>query len=299
MANIKARKKLKLGVIGLSKGNGHPYSWSSIFNGFNDNFHCPFDVIPQYLKKEKFPDSFLTDLAEVTHIWTQSDEISNQVSGFSKIGTIVKEKEDLIDFVDAVLLARDDAENHLEFAKPFIEARMPIFIDKPLAFSHKDAEEIFKMAKDENQIIFTCSSLRFAKEFDFVFTENEYDYVEATIMKDWNKYAIHIIEPVVKMFPKRGKLREVKRLITDKNIQKVHVQWSNLTATFTVTGAIEAPLQISLYGKKGRKKLLFEDTFFAFRESLRYFIHFIHGNRENFSNTEVLEIIEIIENGNK
>ena len=24
---------LKLGIIGLSEGNGHPYSWSAIFNG--------------------------------------------------------------------------------------------------------------------------------------------------------------------------------------------------------------------------------------------------------------------------
>ena len=27
--------KLKLGVIGMSEGNGHPYSWSAIFNGFD------------------------------------------------------------------------------------------------------------------------------------------------------------------------------------------------------------------------------------------------------------------------
>ena len=26
-------KELRLGVVGLSEGNGHPYSWSAIFNG--------------------------------------------------------------------------------------------------------------------------------------------------------------------------------------------------------------------------------------------------------------------------
>ena len=26
---------LNLGVIGLSEGNGHPYSWSAIFNGYD------------------------------------------------------------------------------------------------------------------------------------------------------------------------------------------------------------------------------------------------------------------------
>lgn len=27
---------LKLGIIGLSEGNGHPYSWSAIINGHSD-----------------------------------------------------------------------------------------------------------------------------------------------------------------------------------------------------------------------------------------------------------------------
>ena len=28
-------KKLSLGLIGVSEGNGHPYSWSAIFNGYD------------------------------------------------------------------------------------------------------------------------------------------------------------------------------------------------------------------------------------------------------------------------
>ena len=28
---------VKLGIIGFSKGNGHPFSFSSILNGFNED----------------------------------------------------------------------------------------------------------------------------------------------------------------------------------------------------------------------------------------------------------------------
>ncbi len=299
METIKTDEKLKLGVIGLSKGNGHPYSWSAIFNGFDNNFHCPFKVIPEYLEKEKYPDSFLTDLAEVTHIWTQSLDISNEVASFSKINNVVKKKEDLINFVDAVLLARDDAENHLEFVRPFIEAGIPIFIDKPLAFSYKEAKEILNMGKKNNQIIFTCSAMRFAKEFDFIFGSDEYSYVEASIMKDWKKYAIHIIEPVVKMFPERGSLLEIRKLFNDKDIVKVLVRWASLTAIFTVTGTVKSPLQITLQGKETYREIHFEDTFYAFRESLRYFIQLVHKRKANLSESDVLEIVRIIENGDK
>ena len=48
-------KKLKLGIIGISEGNGHPYSWSAIFNGYNEEYmiQCPFESIPEYLSKQK------------------------------------------------------------------------------------------------------------------------------------------------------------------------------------------------------------------------------------------------------
>ena len=41
---------LRLGIIGISEGNGHPYSWSAIFNGYNHEYaqDCPFPVIPDY-----------------------------------------------------------------------------------------------------------------------------------------------------------------------------------------------------------------------------------------------------------
>jgi len=74
--------KLKLGIIGISEGNGHPYSWSAIFNGYDpeEMKKCPFPVIPDYLSKQKFPDDFLTDIAEVTHVLTQDTETSKNIA---------------------------------------------------------------------------------------------------------------------------------------------------------------------------------------------------------------------------
>ena len=40
-------KQLKLGIIGISEGNGHPYSWAAIFNAYNPEIMktCPYPVI--------------------------------------------------------------------------------------------------------------------------------------------------------------------------------------------------------------------------------------------------------------
>jgi hypothetical protein len=285
---------LRIGIVGLSEGNGHPYSWSAIFNGFDRTKECPFEVIPEYLGKQSFPKDFLSDLGKVTHIYTQDRKISEKVAEFASIDNIVNRPQEMINNIDVVLLARDDAENHYEMAKVFIENGIPIFIDKPLAYNIKEAEKIYSI--NENSLIYTCSSIRFAKEFSEKILEGT-NYVNATVMKSWERYGIHIIEPVVSMFPNRGKLISVKKINLSVGVKIRVVKWENLQATFTSTGKIKSPISIDVMNINTSKNLLFKDTFYAFRESLRNFIKVTKNKKLNISKNETLEIIEIIEKG--
>ena len=61
------------------------------------------------------------------------------------------------------MLLSVDGRPHLAQARPVIAAKKPIFIDKPLAGSLRDAAEIFRLAKAAGVPVFTASSLRFAK----------------------------------------------------------------------------------------------------------------------------------------
>lgn len=48
------KKFLKIGIIGSNEGNGHPISFSSIFNGYNKKYlkkFCKFNLINEYLPK--------------------------------------------------------------------------------------------------------------------------------------------------------------------------------------------------------------------------------------------------------
>lgn len=298
----KTMKKLKLGIIGMSEGNGHPYSWSAIFNGFNPTYmkDCPFPAIPEYLAKEKYPENFLGDLAEVTHVWTQNHETSKHIAKASNIEFVVEDLEDMIGKVDAVLLARDDAENHFKYAKPFIEAGLSIYIDKPFALKLKDAENLWSLTKFKDQI-FTCSALQFADEFQM----DKIDYEQigeikaiwATIPKSWNKYAVHIIEPVLKLLPKRGEINKIERLpITNNQIIGVQVEWrSGIIAQFQTTGNIPSPLLIRIQGSRGYQDLTFSNTFYAFRESLLRFIDVVNGLKPNIEKSFTEEMVKILE----
>ena len=74
---------------------------------------------------------------------------------------IVPTIEELCDEVDAVMLTSVDGRPHLEQARPVIAARKPLFIDKPLAGSLKDAATILRLCKEANVPMFSSSSYRF------------------------------------------------------------------------------------------------------------------------------------------
>lgn len=64
--------------------------------------------------------------------------------------------------VDVVLLESVDGRPHLEQVRPVIQARKPVFIDKPVAGSLSDAIAIYQLAEEAHVPCFSSSSLRFS-----------------------------------------------------------------------------------------------------------------------------------------
>jgi len=77
---------------------------------------------------------------------------------------LVERPEEMIGQIDAVLIESNDGTVHLERARPFLEAGVPAFIDKPFACSLVDARQIAGLAKAKGVPLFSSSSLRYAPE---------------------------------------------------------------------------------------------------------------------------------------
>ncbi|MFH1644454.1 MAG: hypothetical protein ABIA74_04745, partial [bacterium] len=204
--------------------------------------------------------------------------------------------------------ARDDYQNHYKMSKPFIEAGLPIYIDKPLTITTKDAKKIFSLEKYKDQI-FTCSALSFAKELQL----NEKDkaeigqisHIDAIVIKDWNKYGIHVIEPIMKILsndyknPESLKINKTfKQTSKDKKIVSFKFQ-NKVTTTITTLGKLTSPISIRIFGKNGFKELVFKDTFSAFKNALQKFINIIEKKDHNIPRNFTLKVITAIEKGNK
>ncbi|MBK7901034.1 MAG: oxidoreductase [Betaproteobacteria bacterium] len=293
--------ELRLGVIGLSPGNGHPYSWSAIFNGYDPAVmeHCGFPVIPRYLEKQRFPEDAIGG-ARVTHVWTQDFDLSTRIARAALIEHVAECYTDLIGQVDAVLLARDDAETHLAFARPFLEAGVPIYVDKPLALSRAEAETLIGLQRFPGQL-FSCSALRYAPELVLTAAQCEavgpLRCVVATVPKDWEKYAVHVIEPLLQLLPERGAvLRSHRWLVADRVTLQVEFS-SGVEVTISTLGAAAAPLGLRVFGASGWCDLQFADTFRAFRAALQEFVDGARARDVRIPPATMLEVVDLIELG--
>ena len=295
---------IRLGIIGMSEGNGHPYSWSAIFNGYEPSAmaECGFPGIPTYLAKQVFPQDCIQG-ARVTQVWTQDRSLSRHISEATFIDNVAGEPEDMIGQVDAVLLARDDAENHRRFAEPFIAAGLPIYVDKPFALSRKAAIDFFSLETRPAQI-FSCSSLRFAREM--LLTSQEIKsiggitHISAQVSKSWNKYAIHVIDPILKNCGSMENICNVRvqSIGLDGDGTEVAFDWHDGTKTCEIKalGDKSSPILVKYSGPSGAITTQFNDSFAAFKSALKVFIE--GSVRGQISNAvAIIEAIEVLELG--
>ena len=76
--------------------------------------------------------------------------------------TIVDSLAELLTQVDGVLLTSVDGRVHLSQVREIVAAGKPLFIDKPLASTVKDAREIARVAKQAGVPWFSTSTLRYS-----------------------------------------------------------------------------------------------------------------------------------------
>lgn len=292
--------ELRLGMLGMSEGNGHPYSWAAICNGYDPvaMASCPFPAIPGYLGRQVFPAARIAG-ARVTHVWAQERSIAQHIAAASLIPTVVDSYEAMIGNVDAILLARDDAENHLEMSAPFLDAGLPVYIDKPIALSIGDLDRLYAHQRYPGQV-FSCSALRYCADFQLTAQMlaqlGEVRRIQAEVPRTWQKYGVHVVEPVLNMFGLYGRECAVR---SDRlgDVHVVTADWGTLSASFTCLGSRPGEIRIRLLGNLAQRDLTVTDTYLTFKRALGAFIDGIRSGREMIPRQQLYDIVSILEKG--
>lgn len=284
---------IKAGIIGLfDKGNGHPFSYSSIINGYSEEGYkkSKYLNILRYLKKKK-PKDFKIKNVSVTHAWTQNIKLTKILCAASKIKNPVKNYLSMLGEIDVLIIARDD--KHFEIAKPFLEKSVPVFIDKPLSLKKKELKFFLKYMK-KGQLMST-SGLRFSEETQILKKKikklGKIKFLIANVVNDWLKYGVHMLDVIDEI----GflNIKKIQRL-NSRNTSFNFLTKKNVNIIINCLGKSENIYNISLYGTKGKFSLDFSDNFTAFKNTLKKFIYMSKNKKIVLPPNKTIKIMNIL-----
>jgi len=290
-------KELRLAMLGMIEGNGHPYSWSGIVNGYSpaEMAKCPYAAIPAYMGCQQLETVSIPG-ARVTHVWTDDPADAPKVAAASLIANVARNAEDVINHVDAVVIATDDGNDHVRRARPFIEAGLPVFVDKPMATNVAELRQ-FVQWHQAGKIVLSTSGMRYAPEMKLNDEQKarigDLRWITSFTCKTWERYGIHALEAVE---PLLGPGFVSVQAHTDSGGDVMHL--THRTGVRVTIGALHDAYgsfgSVHLYGTKGDLALKLVDTYHAFRAQLVAFIDMLHTGIRPLPFDETVELMAVI-----
>ncbi len=297
-AFVKDTEHIRLGIIGMTEGNGHPYSWSAMFNKFDRErmaAECPFPAIPAYLYLQDYETMGIPG-AHMDYVCCDNRSDAEHVSKLSLVPNVVDKPEEMIGKVDAVIIATDIGSEHVRRAKPFIKAGIPLFIDKPLCDNRDDLAYFTKLFEDGYPLL-SSSSMRYCKETEPFHHGKLREFGELRLIqygmpKKWETYGIHSLEAI---YPITGPgfVSVVNTGSYKRNI--VHLKHRD-GFDVLLTGIYDYGNLGGIFigGTKRTTKIEIGDSYNSFRNQLVAFVNFLRTGLRPFPWTETVELMKLV-----
>ena len=133
----------------------------------------------------------------MTHVWDVDREAAEGFARAFKGVEVVDNYYDMVGKVDGVILSDLDSCIHFkELTKPYLEAGVPIFINRPFALSLDDTEYMIELARKHDTPIMSGSSFEYAPEVEHIKNEVKAaepisGFVAANSTSDYPSHGIH------------------------------------------------------------------------------------------------------------
>ena len=287
---------IRVGIAGLSEGNGHPFSFAAIINGYSDTEFAEADwpVILKYLRSAPSGQDGIK-VAQVTHAWTQDANMTEMLCAATKIENRSTNLIDMIEEIDALIIARDDWEEHFKMAKPFLDKGIPVFVDKPLTLSESELNYFLPFI--ESGKLMSCSGFRYASELanlDEIQLEiGEIKLISGTIVKDLVKYGIHMLEAISHFEGTLGETVILTRNFSDHESFSFKFD-SGISFNLDCIGEVSKVFHLSVYGEKSTKHFDLVDNFSAFKATLEKFFEMVATGEPAFDPQETVHLMRLL-----
>ncbi|MDR0642992.1 MAG: hypothetical protein LBG07_11095, partial [Treponema sp.] len=193
-----------------------------------------------------------------------------------------------------LILAPDNSEKHLEYARRVLPWGKPCYIDKTFAPSLEEATEIFALAEQYGTPLCSSSALRFALEIG-EFKGGARSIISSGGGPSFATYAVHQMEMIVKVMGTGAE--KIMGLINGENKSLVIRFGDGKGALFNQAAGSSAPFAVSVEaGGKTEYRPIESDFFRAFIDNL---LGFYETGKPLASKEETLSVIALIEAGEK
>lgn len=270
-----------------------------MFNGYTKEYmdQCEFPAIPDYLYKQP-EHTFGIEGAKITHICCTGyaeREMAEKMAKASNIPNVVDDPLELIGKVDAVICATDIGAEHVERCKPFLDAGIPMFIDKPLVDNEEDLKTFIKW-RNEGKKFISSSSMRYCKEFEPFYNGHTYElgklmYICSPMPKKYENYGIHALEA---MFPLLGPGFVSAQNTGTYEQTMVHLKHESGCCVDIPMGIGMAGAGITVIGTAGSRYLEAGDFYAAFKKQLDLFVHWLRTGEEPVPFEHTVELMKIV-----
>ena len=281
----------RLGMIGFNAGNGHPYSFSAIINGYEPAAMraAGWGVIADYLEPHAASPRVGWRDARVTAVWGPERAQAEQLARTCDIAQVVDDPAELIEVVDAVVIARDDWACHLPLAAPLLEAGLAVFVDKPLTLDPAELAQLRPHLASGR--LATWTGLRFAPELAQLRELPTPALVRGIGVETWDRYAIHLLEPAL----------EATNSLLDAAHQAVAFRTDDgrlLQVDVLGRGAVTG-LHLEVAARPGHRRATLQDRFTAFETSLRAFVEQVRTGRPAVEPTRTVDVLRALIAGHR
>jgi hypothetical protein len=284
----------RLGIIGLSEGNGHPFSYGSIINGYSPEGLAAsgWPGIYEYVRRRHASEFGLNGWT-ITHAWTQDPESTRKLCAACRIPRGVADYAEFLGNVDAVIIARDDHQTHFQMARRFLDAGLPVFVDKPLSLEVSELRA-FRPYLENGQLM-SCSGMRYSRELDEPRADlaayGRLKLIRGAIVLSWEKYGVHLLEAILAITPAHPV--SVRMLQTGHASAVVRLD-DGVLVQIDALGEGARTFQLELFGTQRNGAFDITDNFSMFRRMLWQFVESIRTGELAIPPERTLEIMRVL-----
>jgi virulence factor len=219
---------------------------------------------------------------------------------------VVDRPADLVGKVDAVMIESEDGSVHYERAIPFIEAGVPLFVDKPFTTSTSDARRLVQVAQSRGVPLFSASSLRYSDAMQAVQRRRSElgqlhgaDAASVAALHPRNpglfNYAVHAVETLYQLM---GPGCQAVRCIWQPDAEVVVGIWAD-GRIGTVRGIRRGarPFSFTAYCQNEVVHAVVDDST-IYRELLKVVVDFLRTGRSPLNGDQMIEPIAFQEAAN-